>query len=150
MTRKPGWRLTPTDCVSAPPSPPCPNSGSLQDQFSIRGLVQVKYKNSTDTTQEHTFMVERQTEATVTTSLANGFTRNGNVGIQLNVPVDVSKATGSFGSSVTVDTEDENTVKHAVSWAINSKVKALQGRQLSLFLRLLRRSITLPSRPRSP
>ncbi|XP_046551234.1 uncharacterized protein LOC124260947 [Haliotis rubra] len=100
-------------------------------------LFKSKYKNSTDTTQEHTFMVERQTEATVTTSLANGFTRNGNVGIQLNVPVDVSKATGSFGSSVTVDTEDENTVKHAVSWGINSKVNAPPGETTVAVLKII-------------
>ncbi|XP_067675576.1 uncharacterized protein [Haliotis asinina] len=100
-------------------------------------LFKSKYKNSTGTTQEHTFMMERQTEATVTTSLTNGFTRNGNVGIQIRVPDDVSNATGSFGSSVSVETEDENTVKHVVSWSINSKVSAPPGQTTVAVLNII-------------
>ncbi|XP_046573267.1 uncharacterized protein LOC124281278 [Haliotis rubra] len=32
--------------------------------------------------------------------------------------------TGGFGSDIVVASEDENTVKHAVSWGLNSTVKA--------------------------
>ncbi|XP_046359550.2 uncharacterized protein LOC124137333 [Haliotis rufescens] len=99
-------------------------------------LFKSKYMNRTNATQEHTFIMERQTEATVTTSLSNGFTRNGNVGIQISVPDDVSNATGSFGSDVSVETEDENTVKHSVGWSVTSKVNALPGKTTVAVLRI--------------
>lgn len=99
-------------------------------------LFRSEYTNKTNATQEHTFIMERQTEATVTTSLSNGFTRNGNVGIQISVPDKVTNATGSFGSDVSVETEDENTVKHSVNWSITSKVNAPPGKKTVAVVRI--------------
>ncbi|XP_046359547.1 uncharacterized protein LOC124137331 [Haliotis rufescens] len=82
------------------------------------------YENNTEEVQSHTFMMERETEAVVRTSITKGFSKSGDVGINIDVPESISKSTASFGSDVHIKQEDDNTVKHSIKWSLNSTVKA--------------------------
>ncbi|XP_067674637.1 uncharacterized protein [Haliotis asinina] len=94
------------------------------------------YDNNTDEVQDHTFQMDRSTEATVKTFVTKGFSKNGNVGITIDVPPSVSELTGGFGSDIVVASEDENTVKHTVSWGLNSTVKAQPKKRTVAELRI--------------
>ncbi|XP_071113704.1 uncharacterized protein [Haliotis cracherodii] len=94
------------------------------------------YDNNTDEVQNHTFQMDRATEATVKTFVTKGFSKNGNVDIHIDVPQVVSDMTGGFGSDIVVASEDQSTVKHAVSWGLNSTVKAQPNKRTIAELRI--------------
>ncbi|XP_067674648.1 uncharacterized protein [Haliotis asinina] len=102
--------------------------GARWSQNTPSGRSQVvftsNYENNTGQVQNHTFQMERSTDAVVRTSLSNGFSKGGDVGINVDVPDTISKATASFGNDVHIQRQDDNTVKHAVKWSLNSTVKA--------------------------
>ncbi|XP_046573270.1 uncharacterized protein LOC124281281 [Haliotis rubra] len=102
--------------------------GARGSQNTASGRSQVvftsNYENNTGEVQSHTFQMERSTDAVVRTSLTNGFSKGGDVGINVDVPDTISKATASFGNDVQIQQQDDNTVKHAVKWSLNSTVRA--------------------------
>ncbi|XP_071114398.1 uncharacterized protein [Haliotis cracherodii] len=108
-----------------------------EDVEKCSGVVfKSRYTNNSDVPQEHTFTMERHTDATVTTTLTKGFTTDGSVGIKVKVPDVITNATSSFGNEVTIATEDVSTVKHSVAWSIKSKVKVAPGKTTVAELRI--------------
>ncbi|XP_067675065.1 uncharacterized protein [Haliotis asinina] len=93
-----------------------------EDDLHSGVVFKSKYTNKTNVPQEHTFIMEKQTEATLISTLTKGFTADGKVGIKVKVPDVVTNATSSFGTEVTIATDDMSIVKHLVDWSSQTKV----------------------------
>ncbi|XP_046573239.1 uncharacterized protein LOC124281255 [Haliotis rubra] len=94
------------------------------------------YTNKTDVPQEHTFIMNKQTEATLTSTLTKGFTTDGIVGIKVKVPDVVSNATSTFGTDVSIAEDDMSIVKHLLDWSSKTKVNVAPGETIVTELRI--------------
>ncbi|XP_067675974.1 aerolysin-like protein [Haliotis asinina] len=102
-----------------------PAFGSKQGPFPVESQIVFKahYNNKTSEFQEQNFSTSRTTVAKATTLLTRGFTRGIHTDIKISVPPEVAYATSGFGNTVSIKTDEVNTVEHTLTWTTNSNIR---------------------------
>ncbi|XP_046359641.2 uncharacterized protein LOC124137400 [Haliotis rufescens] len=82
------------------------------------------YDNRTKHDHQHRFVTQKETVATATVEMTEGFTSGSDVGFTINTPPQVAKATSGFGREVVIKSVTTHTVEKSLSWAVDAQVLA--------------------------
>mmetsp|Transcript_29361 Transcript_29361/g.47099 ORF Transcript_29361/g.47099 Transcript_29361/m.47099 type:complete len:265 (+) Transcript_29361:51-845(+) len=103
----------------------------LAETPTSQEIYRSTYTNKTNGEQEHAISMHRSTKSTCKAYITKGYTKGINVGLKLAVPGDVANITPSFGYSVNITENSEETTEKTIDWGSDCKVKVPKGQKVS-------------------
>jgi len=85
------------------------------------------FGNNSNTKQSHTFRGSRDTTTWVDIDLSQGYTQDGEVNIQVNIPPDFRKFCAGRNSSFSLNKVKGQAFKEILTWEVNSQVEVQPG-----------------------
>lgn len=105
--------------------------GRFGEESKTQVIYQSTYVNNTNGEHEQSISMQRSTKSICKAFVTKGYTKGINVGLKLAVPGDVANLTTSFGYSVNLTDNSEESTEETMTWGSDCKVKVAKGQKMS-------------------
>lgn len=106
-------------------------AGRFGEEPNAQVIYQSTYVNNTNGEHEQNISMQRSTKSICKAYVTKGYTKGINVGLKLAVPGDVANLTTSFGYSVNLTDNSEESSEETMTWGSDCKVKVPKGQRMS-------------------
>lgn len=107
------------------------SAGRFGEEPNAQVIYQSTYVNNTNGEHEQNISMQRSTKSICKAFVTKGYTKGINVGLKLAVPGDVANLTTSFGYSVNLTDNSEESTEETMTWGSDCKVKVPKGQRMS-------------------
>lgn len=119
------------DNTSWKQNPKGKSAAKFGEESKAQVIYQSTYVNKTNGEHEQNISMQRSTKNICKAFVTKGYTKGINVGLKLAVPGDVANLTTSFGYSVNLTDNSEESTEETMTWGSDCKVKVPKGQRMS-------------------
>lgn len=106
------------------------SAAKFGEESKAQVIYQSTYVNKTNGEHEQNISMQRSTKNICKAFVTKGYTKGINVGLKLAVPGDVANLTTSFGYSVNLTDNSEESTEETMTWGSDCKVKVPKGQKM--------------------